>query len=63
MKVLLTGALLETGGRLLQVSTDFVFNGSQGSPYSVSKAASDHLVSAWHHTYAREAKADRQAES
>ena len=26
-------ALLETGGRLLQVSTDFVFNGSQGSPY------------------------------
>ena len=26
-------ALAETGGRLLQVSTDFVFNGSQGSPY------------------------------
>ncbi|WP_411869757.1 dTDP-4-dehydrorhamnose reductase [Vulcanococcus limneticus] len=26
-------ALLETGGRLLQVSTDFVFNGRQGSPY------------------------------
>jgi dTDP-4-dehydrorhamnose reductase len=26
-------ALLETGGRLLQVSTDFVFNGEQGSPY------------------------------
>ena len=26
-------ALEETGGRLLQVSTDFVFNGSQGSPY------------------------------
>ena len=26
-------ALLEMGGRLLQVSTDFVFNGSQGSPY------------------------------
>jgi len=25
--------LLETGGRLLQVSTDFVFNGQQGSPY------------------------------
>ena len=21
------------------------------SPYSASKAASDHLVSAWHHTY------------
>ena len=26
-------ALLQTGGRLLQVCTDFVFNGSQGSPY------------------------------
>jgi dTDP-4-dehydrorhamnose reductase len=26
-------ALLDTGGRLLQVSTDFVFNGRQGSPY------------------------------
>jgi dTDP-4-dehydrorhamnose reductase len=26
-------ALLENGGRLLQVSTDFVFNGQQGSPY------------------------------
>jgi dTDP-4-dehydrorhamnose reductase len=26
-------ALLETGGRLLQLSTDFVFNGQQGSPY------------------------------
>lgn len=26
-------ALLESGGRLLQVSTDFVFNGQQGSPY------------------------------
>jgi dTDP-4-dehydrorhamnose reductase len=26
-------ALLETGGSLLQVSTDFVFNGQQGSPY------------------------------
>jgi dTDP-4-dehydrorhamnose reductase len=25
--------LLETGGRLLQLSTDFVFNGQQGSPY------------------------------
>jgi dTDP-4-dehydrorhamnose reductase len=25
--------LAETGGRLLQVSTDFVFNGLQGSPY------------------------------
>ena len=26
-------ALADTGGRLLQVSTDFVFNGQQGSPY------------------------------
>jgi dTDP-4-dehydrorhamnose reductase len=26
-------ALATTGGRLLQVSTDFVFNGAQGSPY------------------------------
>jgi len=26
-------ALLESSGRLLQVSTDFVFNGQQGSPY------------------------------
>jgi dTDP-4-dehydrorhamnose reductase len=26
-------ALLETGGRLLQVSTDFVFNGQQSTPY------------------------------
>ena len=26
-------ALAATGGRLLQVSTDFVFNGAQGSPY------------------------------
>jgi dTDP-4-dehydrorhamnose reductase len=26
-------ALRETGGRLLQLSTDFVFNGRQGSPY------------------------------
>ena len=30
-------ALLETGGRLLQVSTDFVFNGSQGSPYRLEQ--------------------------
>lgn len=29
----LAEALLETGGRLLQLSTDFVFNGQQGSPY------------------------------
>ena len=52
------------GFRYLQVSTDEVF-GSLGptgyfsetsrydprSPYSASKAAADHLVSAWHHTY------------
>ncbi len=50
--------------RFLHVSTDEVFGslGSTGhfsettaydprSPYSSSKAASDHLVSAWHHTY------------
>ncbi|MEI6413389.1 MAG: dTDP-glucose 4,6-dehydratase [Pseudomonadota bacterium] len=50
--------------RFLQVSTDEVY-GSLGpvgcfteespyapnSPYSASKAASDHLVRAWHHTY------------
>mgnify|MGYP002628257107 CR=1 FL=1 len=30
--------LLETGGRLLQVSTDFVFNGQQGSPYRPEQA-------------------------
>lgn len=29
----LAEALAETGGRLLQVSTDFVFDGSQGTPY------------------------------
>jgi len=31
-------SLLETGGRLLQLSTDFVFNGRQGWPYSPSQA-------------------------
>ena len=31
-------ALAETRGRLLQVSTDFVFNGSQGSPYRPEQA-------------------------
>jgi dTDP-4-dehydrorhamnose reductase len=31
-------ALRETGGRLLQVSTDFVFNGAQGSPYRPDQA-------------------------
>ena len=50
--------------RMLHISTDEVFGslGSEGrfsettpydprSPYSASKAASDHLVRAWHHTY------------
>jgi dTDP-4-dehydrorhamnose reductase len=31
-------ALAATGGRLLQVSTDFVFNGAQGSPYRPDQA-------------------------
>ncbi|MCP9805810.1 dTDP-4-dehydrorhamnose reductase [Cyanobium sp. T1B-Tous] len=31
-------ALAETGGRLLQVSTDFVFNGEQGRPYQPDQA-------------------------
>jgi len=31
-------ALIESGGRLLQVSTDFVFNGQQGSPYRPAQA-------------------------
>ena len=31
-------ALRDTGGRLLQVSTDFVFNGAQGSPYQPDQA-------------------------
>lgn len=52
------------GFRLLHISTDEVFGtlGESGrfcettpyaprSPYAASKAASDHLVSAWHHTY------------
>ncbi len=50
--------------RFLHVSTDEVYGSLQGdghfvedtpyapnSPYSASKAASDHLVRAWHHTY------------
>jgi dTDP-glucose 4,6-dehydratase len=51
--------------RLLHVSTDEVFGSLEmheppftesnrylpNSPYSASKAASDHLVRAWHHTY------------
>ena len=52
------------GFRFLHVSTDEVYGslGAEGrfteqtpyapnSPYSASKAASDHLVRAWHHTY------------
>jgi len=51
-------ALAITGGRLLQVSTDFVFNGAQGSPYrldqpvaplgvyGISKAAGEAAVAA-----------------
>lgn len=31
-------AVADTGGRLLQVSTDFVFNGQQGSPYRPEQA-------------------------
>jgi dTDP-4-dehydrorhamnose reductase len=31
-------ALANSGGRLLQVSTDFVFNGEQGSPYAPQQA-------------------------
>jgi dTDP-glucose 4,6-dehydratase len=53
-----------TAFRFVHVSTDEVFGslGAEGkftentpyapnSPYSASKAASDHLVRAWHHTY------------
>ena len=54
----LAEALQATGGRLLQVSTDFVFNGKQGSPYrpdhpvdplsayGASKAAGERAVAA-----------------
>ena len=52
----LAEALLQTGGRLLQLSTDFVFNGNQGTPdrpeqardplgvYGASKAAGELAV-------------------
>ncbi|GGF62047.1 dTDP-glucose 4,6-dehydratase [Azorhizobium oxalatiphilum] len=59
----LSGAAQE-GFRFHHISTDEVFGslGAEGlfhedtpyqpnSPYSASKAASDHLVRAWHHTY------------
>jgi dTDP-glucose 4,6-dehydratase len=56
---------LPAGFRFLHVSTDEVFGSlapcapafteqhtyEPNSPYSASKAASDHLVRAWHHTY------------
>jgi dTDP-glucose 4,6-dehydratase len=55
----------QTGFRFLHVSTDEVYGSlapteapftetrafEPNSPYSASKAASDHLVRAWHHTY------------
>ena len=55
----------KTGFRFLHVSTDEVYGSlskdapafaennryEPNSPYSASKAASDHLVRAWHHTY------------
>lgn len=60
----LAGAARDTF-RFLHVSTDEVYGslGAEGlfteataydprSPYSASKAAADHLASAWHHTYA-----------
>ncbi|QQM01604.1 dTDP-glucose 4,6-dehydratase 2 [Rhodopseudomonas palustris] len=57
-------AARKSGFRLHHISTDEVFGslGAEGlfredtpyqpkSPYSASKAGSDHLVRAWHHTY------------
>ncbi|MBN9436695.1 dTDP-glucose 4,6-dehydratase [Bosea sp. (in: a-proteobacteria)] len=57
-------AAAQAGFRFHQISTDEVFGslGAEGlftesspyqpnSPYSASKAASDHLARAWHHTY------------
>lgn len=57
-------AAAQTAFRFQHISTDEVYGslGPQGlftertpydprSPYSASKAASDHLVAAWHHTY------------
>ena len=59
------GAAPQTDFRFLHVSTDEVYGSlapaeapfvetrafEPNSPYSASKAASDHLVRAWHHTY------------
>ena len=58
-------ASAKSGFRMLHVSTDEVYGSlaaseaafteqhryEPNSPYSASKAASDHLVRAWHHTY------------
>ena len=33
-------ALLETGGKILQISTDFVFNGEKSKPYSTKEKKS-----------------------
>ena len=58
------GSVERSAFRFLHISTDEVYGslGAEGlftettpydprSPYSASKAASDHLVMAWHHTY------------
>ncbi len=56
---------VERGGRFLHISTDEVYGSlnadsaaftedspyAPNSPYSASKAGSDHLVRSWHHTY------------
>jgi dTDP-glucose 4,6-dehydratase len=60
----LTDSVAKSAFRFLHVSTDEVYGslGAEGlfteetpydprSPYSASKASSDHLVAAWHHTY------------
>ena len=65
MKLLDDQELTQTAFRFLHVSTDEVYGSlakadpafsethryEPNSPYSASKAASDHLVRAWHHTY------------
>ena len=61
----IASAAKQSGFRFLHVSTDEVYGSlakddpafaetnryEPNSPYSASKAASDHLVRAWHHTY------------
>ncbi|OYY84938.1 MAG: dTDP-glucose 4,6-dehydratase [Acidovorax sp. 28-64-14] len=44
-------AIKKEAFKFLHVSTDEVYTYEPNSPYSASKAASDHLVRAWHHTY------------